>query len=91
MFDELKTHLAQQRRTLRSKTPEGVRQEFYGWVLAHYAVCWLMHEAASAARVRQRTLSFKGGVQLMRRAQPQSGALDTRVPPSAAEVASALA
>jgi hypothetical protein len=78
--------LAQQRRTLRSKTPDGVRQEFYGWVLAHYAVCWLMHEAASAARVRQRTLSFKGGVQLMRRAQPQSGAF----PPSAAEVASAM-
>jgi hypothetical protein len=91
VFDELKTHLAQQRRTLRSKTPDGVRQEFYGWVLAHYAVCWLMHEAASAARVRQRTLSFKSSVQLMRRAQPQSGARDTRVPPSAAEVAGALA
>ena len=23
----------------RSKTPDGVRQEFYGWVSAHYAVC----------------------------------------------------
>ena len=86
VFDELKTHLAQQRRTLRSKTPDGVRQEFYGWVLAHYAVCWLMHEAASAARVRQRTLSFKGSVQLMRRAQPQSGAF----PPRAAAVAGTL-
>lgn len=52
VFDELKTHLVQRRRTLRSKTPEGVRQEFYGWVLAHYAVCWLMHQAASAHRVR---------------------------------------
>ena len=54
VFDELKTHLVQRRRTLRSKTLDGVRQEFYGWVLAHYAVCWLMHQAASAHRLRQR-------------------------------------
>lgn len=50
VFAEMKTQMVQRRRTLRSKTPEGVRQEFYGWVLAHYAVCWLMHEAASAHR-----------------------------------------
>ena len=31
VFDELKTHLVQRRHTLRSKTPDGVRQEFYGW------------------------------------------------------------
>ncbi len=30
IFDELKTRLQQRRRVLRSKTPEGVRQEFYG-------------------------------------------------------------
>jgi len=79
VFDELKTHLVQRRRTLRSKTPDGVRQEFYGWVLAHYAVTWLMHQAASAHRVRQRSLSFTGHVHLLRRAQPRSGAF----PPSA--------
>jgi len=78
VFDELKTHLAQRRRTLRSKTPEGVRQEFYGWVLAHYAVCWLMHQAASAQRLEHRRLSFTGHVHLLRRAQPHSGAF----PPS---------
>lgn len=78
VFDELKTHLAQRRRTLRSKTPDGVRQEFYGWVLAHYAVCWLMHQAASAQRLEQRRLSFTGHVHLLRRAQPHSGAF----PPS---------
>ena len=83
VFDELKTHLTQRRRTLRSKTPEGVRQEFFGWVLAHYAVCWLMHQAASAHRVRQRSLSFTGHVHLLRRAQPLSGAF----PPSASEIA----
>ncbi len=83
VFDELKTHLVQRRRTLRSKTPDGVRQEFYGWVLAHYAVCWLMHQAASAHRLQQRQLSFTGHVHLLRRAQPRSGAF----PPSTAKTA----
>ena len=86
VFDELKTHLVQRRRTLRSKTPDGVRQEFYGWVLTHYAVCWLMHQAASAHRLQQRSLSFTGHVHLLRRAQPRSGAF----PPSAPATASAL-
>ena len=83
VFDELKTHLTQRRRTLRSKTPDGVRQEFFGWVLAHYAVCWLMHQAASAHRVHLRSLSFTGHVHLLRRSQPLSGAF----PPSASDFA----
>lgn len=70
VFDELKTHLGQRRRTLRSKTPDGVRQEFYGWILMHYAACWLMHQAASAHRLHQRRLAFTGHVQLLCRAQP---------------------
>lgn len=83
VFDELKTHLVQRRRTLRSKTPDGVRQEFYGWVLAHYAVCWLMHQAASAQRMSQRRLSFTAHVHLLRRAQPRSGAFPPRAPKTA--------
>jgi hypothetical protein len=83
VFDELKTHLAQRRRTLRSKTPDGVRQEFYGWVLTHYAVCWLMHQAAGAHRLRQRQLSFTGHVHLLRRAQPRSRAFPPRAPKTA--------
>jgi hypothetical protein len=86
VFDELKTHLQQRRRVLRSKTPDGIRQEFYGWVLAHYAVCWLMHQAADAHRLKRRDLSFTGHVQLLRRAQPHSGAF----PPSTPAVAEAL-
>ena len=38
VFDELTTHLRPGRRVLRSKTPELVRQELYGWVLSDYAV-----------------------------------------------------
>ena len=34
---------------LRSKTPELVKQEFFGLLLAHYAVRKLMHEAALKA------------------------------------------
>jgi putative transposase len=78
VFDELKTHLRQSRRVLRSKTPELVRQEFYGWVLAHYAVRWLLHQGASSHRIPHAELSFKGHVELLRRTQPHSGAF----PPS---------
>ena len=73
VFDELKTHLLQKRRVLRSKIADLVRQEFYGWVLAHYAVRWLMHQAATEHRLPQRSLSFTANVQLFRNAQPQSG------------------
>jgi hypothetical protein len=86
VFDELKTHLRQGRRVLRSKTAELVRQEFYGWVLAHYAVRWLLHQGATASRTPHEDLSFTGHVQLMRRAQPHSGAF----PPSAAHKAPPL-
>lgn len=83
VFDELKTHLIQRRRTLRSKTADLVRQEFYGWVLAHYAVRWLMYTAATEHESEPRKLSFVANVQLLRRAQPQSGAF----PPSASKAA----
>jgi hypothetical protein len=81
VFDELKTHLLHSRRVMRSKTPELVRQEFYGWVLAHYAVRWLLHEGAARHRLPHAELSFKGHVELLRRAQPRSGAF----PPRAAQ------
>jgi hypothetical protein len=80
VFDELKTHLRQSRRVLRSKTPELVRQEFYGWVLAHYSVRWLLHQGASSHRIPHAELSFKGHVDLLRRTQPHCGAF----PPSEA-------
>jgi len=86
VFDELKTHLRQSRRVLRSKTPELVRQEFYGWVLAHYAVRWLLHQGATRHRIPHEELSFTGHVQLLRRTQPRSGAF----PPRAAKISAPL-
>jgi hypothetical protein len=87
VFDELKIHLVKNRRVLRSKTAELVRQEFYGWVLMHYAVRSMMHEAASAHRIRQRSLSFTASVQIYRQAQPQSGAFSPSAPKKAHMVA----
>ncbi len=48
-FDELKTHLRGAQIVLRSKTPDLVRQEFYGLMMAHFAIRGLMHEAALKA------------------------------------------
>lgn len=87
VFDELKTHLRQGRRVLRSKTAELVRQEFYGWVLAHYAVRWLLHEGAARSGQADEELSFTSHVHLVRREQPRSGAF----PPSEAQTLRALA
>jgi len=86
VFDELKTHLLAGRRVLRSKTAELVRQEFYGWVLAHYAVRWLLHQGAARHLEPHASRSFTGHLQLLRRAQPQSGAF----PPRAGKKAKAL-
>ena len=86
VFDELKTHLLKSRRVMRSKTAELVHQEFYGWVLAHYAVRWLLHQGATRHRMPHKSLSFTSHVQLLRREQPLSGAF----PPREAAIASTL-
>jgi hypothetical protein len=66
-FDELKTHLRGSRIVLRSKTPDLVRQEFYGLLMAHFAVRGLMHEAALRADKDPDRLSFLHAVRVVRR------------------------
>ncbi len=66
-LDELKTHLRGARIVLRSKTPDLVRQEFYGLLMAHFAVRALMHEAALTASVDPDRLSFIHAVRVVRR------------------------
>jgi hypothetical protein len=83
VFDELKIHLKNARRVLRSKTPEGVRQEFYGWVLAHYAVSWLMQHSGDQHGIARRRLSFTAHTGLLRRTQPRSGAFPPKTAPIA--------
>jgi hypothetical protein len=78
---ELKTQLRGARVVLRSKTPELVRQEVWGLLLAHFAVRGLMHEAALQADEDPDRLSFSHAVHVIRRKLPQFAAL----PPSGPE------
>ncbi len=66
-FDELKTHLRGSKIILRSKTPELVRQEFYGLLLAHFAIRGLMHEAALREKIDPDELSFIHAVRVIKR------------------------
>jgi hypothetical protein len=74
-LDELKTHLRGANIVLRSKTPDLVRQEFYGLLLAHYAVRALMHEAALKADIDPDALSFIHAVRVVRRKLPAFNAI----------------
>lgn len=80
-LDELKTHLRGSRIVLRSKTPDLVRQEFYGLLMTHFAVRAIMHEAALEVNVDPDTLSFVHSVRVLRRRLARFGA----IPPSAQE------
>lgn len=62
VIDEIKTHERDQRKVLRSKTPEGVRQELYGIYLAHYAVRALLAQTAMEAALDPDRLSFSEGL-----------------------------
>jgi len=81
---ELKTHLRGAKIVLRSKTPDLVRQEFYGLMMAHFAVRGLMHEAALKADIDPDQLSFLHAVRVVRR---KLAALHA-IPPSTAETVS---
>jgi hypothetical protein len=77
-LDELKTHLRGAQVVLRSKTPDLVRQECYGLLLAHFALRGLMHEAAVKVDADPDRLSFLHAVRVIRRKLPLALAL----PPS---------
>ncbi|MET0472713.1 MAG: IS4 family transposase [Xanthobacteraceae bacterium] len=78
-LDELKTHLRGAKIVLRSKTPDLVRQEFYGLMMAHFAIRGLMHEAALKADEDPDRLSFLHAVRVVRRKIARFAA----IPPSA--------
>lgn len=80
-LDELKTHLRGAQIILRSKTPELVQQEFYGLLMAHFAIRGLMHEAALQADEDPDRLSFVHAVHVVQRRMPRYVA----IPPSAEE------
>jgi hypothetical protein len=58
MIDESKTHQREQVRVLRSRTPDGVRQEVYALFLAHYAISLLKCQAAEEQGIDPDRISF---------------------------------
>jgi Insertion element 4 transposase N-terminal/Transposase DDE domain len=66
--DQLKTHLRGPGRVLRSKSPDMVRQEIYGYLLAHHAISALICRAATEADIDPDRVKFTRTVRIARRA-----------------------
>jgi hypothetical protein len=65
--DEIKTELRGPGRILRSKSPDMVRQEIYGYLLTHYAIAALICTAATEADTDPDRVKFVRTVRLLRR------------------------
>lgn len=64
---QLKTYLRGPGRVLRSRSPDMVRQEIYGYLLTHYAISALICRAATEADIDPDRVRFKRTVRLVRR------------------------
>jgi hypothetical protein len=71
VIDEVDTHQRLAGRPLRSLKPVGVIQELYGLLIAHYAVRFLMHEAALQAGVDPDRVSFIHTLHVLHDAIPE--------------------
>lgn len=67
-YDEIKTHLLDRQETIRSRTPDGVRQELWGIVLAYNLVRLEMARAAAVLAVEPNRISFVAAASLIRNA-----------------------
>jgi hypothetical protein len=74
-LDEWKTHLRGAKTVLRSQTPELIRQECYGLLLAHFALRGMMHDAALRGGRDPDRLSFIHAVRVVHRSMPRFAAL----------------
>jgi hypothetical protein len=70
-IDEIDTHQRLLGRPLRSQRPVGVIQELYGLLIAHYAIRFLMHEAALQAGVDPDRVSFTHALRVLQDAVPE--------------------
>jgi Insertion element 4 transposase N-terminal/Transposase DDE domain len=64
---QLKTHLRGPGKVLRSKKPDTVRQEIYGYLLTHYAISALICRAATEADIDPDRVKFLRTVRIIRR------------------------
>jgi len=61
-------------KVLRSRKPDGVLQELYGFACVHYAISWLLNQAALEAGLDPDRLSYVSGLRAVRRklSRPES-------------------
>lgn len=64
---QIKTQLRGPGRVLRSKSPDMLRQEIYGYLLTHYAIAALICRAATEADIDPDRVKFKRTVRILRR------------------------
>lgn len=73
-LDELKTHQRGAKVVLRSKSPDGVEQEVWGFLLVHWAIRELMHTAALDGDIDPDRISFIRTLRLARRSVTEQAA-----------------
>jgi hypothetical protein len=73
-LDELKTHQRGAKVVLRSKSPDGVEQEIWAFLLVHWAIRELMHTAALDGDVDPDRVSFIRTLRLARRTVTEQAA-----------------
>lgn len=64
-FDAVEVHQQKPDTLLRSRKPVGVLQELYALLIAHYAVRFLMHQAAQQAGIASTRLSFTRALHIL--------------------------
>ena len=71
---ELKIYQGRPNVVLRSRKPDGVLQELYGFAAVHYTIRWLLHHASLEQGLDPDRLSFTSALRAMRRklSRPES-------------------
>jgi hypothetical protein len=71
---QIKSQLRGPGKILRSQNPDMVRQELYGYLLAHYAICALIARAATETGIDPDRLKFANTVRIVRDRLAEPGA-----------------
>jgi hypothetical protein len=64
-YDEIKTEMLDREESIRSRTPEGVRQELWGILIAYNLIRLEMEAVAVEAKVEPSRISFVGAMRLI--------------------------
>jgi len=65
-YDELKTHMLERQEAIRSRTPDGVRQELWGIAIAYNLIRLEMERVAKLAKVAPTRISFVAAMGLIK-------------------------